>query len=152
MAATDIVRGGCNCGQITYEIRLPVGPVAICHCRNCRRTGGSFFSVNLVVPNDRIDMKGELANYDDGDTYHGQAVHRKFCARCHSQIGNVNDSMPGVWIIKTGGIEDADRPKLPKPSVELWTDSAVFSPDLLAGVTKIPRQELPAGSTGNPRA
>ncbi|PIP78508.1 MAG: hypothetical protein COW84_11670 [Gammaproteobacteria bacterium CG22_combo_CG10-13_8_21_14_all_40_8] len=35
------IEGGCYCGEIKYQIRLPVKWCAHCHCTQCRHTQGA---------------------------------------------------------------------------------------------------------------
>ena len=40
---TSMLRGGCLCGQIRYEIVGPVGEALYCHCSMCRKSHGTAF-------------------------------------------------------------------------------------------------------------
>ena len=41
--------GRCLCGDICFEYDGPIGPVALCHCSQCRRAHGSAFSASAPV-------------------------------------------------------------------------------------------------------
>lgn len=36
-----LVRGGCYCGRVRFEVELPTKFIAHCHCGNCRRAHGA---------------------------------------------------------------------------------------------------------------
>jgi hypothetical protein len=40
--------GGCQCGQVRYEITEE--PQSVCHCLDCQRLTSSAFSLGIVVP------------------------------------------------------------------------------------------------------
>ncbi|KAJ6445764.1 glutathione-dependent formaldehyde-activating [Purpureocillium lavendulum] len=48
------MRGGCACGHVRYELRLPPILVHCCHCTACQRQGGSAFAINAIVEADAI--------------------------------------------------------------------------------------------------
>ncbi len=75
-ADSTILRGGCTCGGIRFEIRGPVLGINQCHCSKCRKetgTGSSTFipvhaeqftwisGSDLVGPYDRCTKCGSLA-------------------------------------------------------------------------------------------
>lgn len=39
-----IIRGGCLCGKVRYEIRGPLHDASHCHCSMCRRQHGAAFA------------------------------------------------------------------------------------------------------------
>jgi len=45
-----MLRGGCLCGGIRYEIFGPVGQALYCHCSMCRKSHGTAFRARLSVP------------------------------------------------------------------------------------------------------
>ena len=38
-----MIRGGCLCGGVRFEIARAVGPFELCHCNRCRKASGSAF-------------------------------------------------------------------------------------------------------------
>ncbi len=41
-----MLKGACLCGQIQYEYTGELGPIAMCHCSQCRRAQGSAYATN----------------------------------------------------------------------------------------------------------
>ncbi len=73
------VTGGCHCGLVHWEARLPSADVELldCNCSICSMTG----YLHLIVPDDAfrlIDGMGEVTTYRFGS---GKARHI-FCAQC----------------------------------------------------------------------
>jgi hypothetical protein len=50
--------GGCQCGQVGYEITEEPQAVYTCHCLDCQRLTGSAFSLGIVVPEKAFRLKG----------------------------------------------------------------------------------------------
>lgn len=118
---TEQHQGGCLCGAVRYTIDGPPAAVAVCHCTNCRKQGGSAFSVNCVVPDAAFHRTGETQVFTDrGDS--GNAVWRHFCPACGSPIVSIVETMPGITIVKAGTL---DAPDTFAPVVEVYCASAV---------------------------
>jgi len=44
MTTPAVIKGGCLCGQVSYEITGPLANVDNCHCSMCRRQHGAAFA------------------------------------------------------------------------------------------------------------
>lgn len=118
----EVISGGCNCGAIRYNIAAKPLAVAVCHCSNCRRQSGSAFSVNVVVPAGAMEIEGDMATYEDGDTESGSPVLRQYCTACGSPIRSMSTAQPKIAIVKAG---TADNPGQFTPGMHVWTQSAL---------------------------
>ena len=78
MAATHT--GGCQCGNVRYEITADIGEVMACNCSRCGRLG----SLLTFVPtaNFRL-LKGDGATTDYQFNRHN--IHHLFCSTCGIQ-------------------------------------------------------------------
>ncbi|GAA6051852.1 hypothetical protein JCM3770_005497 [Rhodotorula araucariae] len=80
-----VATGHCNCRLVTVEVNggLPASSL-LCHCLNCRASGGTVFSTNLVVKKADIVITGEEHTkvYRDTNTASGNVACRRFCASC----------------------------------------------------------------------
>src|SRR3954471_12881554 len=57
--AVDVPQtGGCECGEIRYEITEAPQSVYACHCRDCQRLTSSAFSMGVVVPETAFKLSG----------------------------------------------------------------------------------------------
>ena len=72
--------GSCLCGQIEVTcLELPKNVVA-CHCSSCQKASGGGPSLNIVIPEEQIQVtKGQTAIFiDTADS--GNPVERHFCS------------------------------------------------------------------------
>jgi len=112
------MKGGCLCGAVRYESDAAPLATAICHCTHCQRTSGSAFSVNVVLPRDKLNISGTTAAYHDkGES--GAPVIRHFCPTCGSSL--LSELSSGLAAIKAGTLDDASGLT---PSIQIWTRSA----------------------------
>ncbi|MBB5321462.1 GFA family protein [Marinobacter oulmenensis] len=96
--------GRCLCGDISYEYDGPLGPVALCHCQQCRRAHGSAFSASAPVQ--RVHFR-YLSGEDLVREYPSSpGKHRGFCPRCGSQLYSRSDAIPGILRLRVGAINE----------------------------------------------
>lgn len=115
------ISGSCLCGAVTYSTDAEPAMIAVCHCPDCQRQTGTAFSVNVLVPNDQVEMSGpSLTQYVvKGDS--GNTVTRNFCNKCGSPLSTVLDEFGGLAAIKSGTMKDSSWVK---PNIQIWCDSA----------------------------
>lgn len=103
---TTQIEGGCLCGSVRFTCSAAPELTFYCHCSDCQRTGGSPFSVELMMSSESFRVQGESQTYTvAGDS--GQDVHRHFCPKCGSGIYLMCDADPGYVFIKAGALDDA---------------------------------------------
>jgi len=109
--------GGCLCGRIRFRCTGKPEFTFYCHCTDCQRTGGSPFSVELMVPSASFEVEGDPATYTvAGDS--GKDVHRRFCPACGSGVYLECESDPGYVFLKAGALDDAGWVK---PDMHIFT-------------------------------
>lgn len=113
-----MLRGGCLCGGVRYEIDGPVGPALYCHCSMCRKAHGSAFRARLAVPKASLRFtQGEhlLQRYiSSGNTV------RTFCRQCGSPMVNFWTVEPGNYGLAMGTLDDDPGVR---PECHLYTGS-----------------------------
>ena len=102
-------KGSCLCGAVRFEVasELP-GPDA-CHCSQCRKSSGHYFS-STDVPKAAVTVEGE-----DRVTWYqsSEKVRRGFCGACGSSL--VWDPIFRDWIgISMGAFEAPTNTRLAK--------------------------------------
>jgi hypothetical protein len=99
-----MLRGGCLCGAIQYEIVGPIGKALYCHCSMCRKFPGTAFRARLSVPKSSFRfVQGEdlLTSYrSSADTI------KRFCRICGSPIVNSWDPEPDSYGLAMGSLDD----------------------------------------------
>ncbi|WP_372743185.1 GFA family protein [Neptunomonas sp.] len=77
------IRGGCLCGEVTYEVTGNFLSAMNCHCSRCRRAhGAAFASYGEVKPGQFRWLTGEsnVSTYGEGKGAYC------FCSRCGSNL------------------------------------------------------------------
>ena len=116
-----IFSGKCLCGKVTYESHAEPITIFNCHCEDCRRATGSVFGTNLFVPEDKVEIIGEVSSYSHiSDS--GSTMTKKFCNNCGSLLFGKNSAKINVISIRAGTV---DQVELIKPVVNLFMDSRV---------------------------
>lgn len=110
MHSEQRARGGCHCGRVRIEIRLPVRGAINCHCATCRALSGAAFSTWLSVPRNRFLYLGGEAMLNDYAA--SPRVTRRFCSACGTAIQAVDAAYPDVYGVPLGIIRDdiGERP------------------------------------------
>jgi hypothetical protein len=78
MNETKSYTGGCQCGQVRYQVDLDLGkPVISCNCSMCGRAG----TLLTFVPAERFNLLSggdALTDYQ----FNHLVIHHLFCSRC----------------------------------------------------------------------
>ncbi len=111
--------GGCLCGHIRYRITAQPGLSRLCWCRDCQRIASNG-TANAVFPSGAIEITGTTAlHIKTADS--GNAVTRRFCPACGSQLFSDSTGRPGLTVVRLGTLDD---PSASKPTANIWTASA----------------------------
>jgi len=113
-----MIRGGCLCGGIRYEISGALSDMCYCHCQMCRRIHGTPFGCyGAINPGQRRYTSGEelIARYQSS----AEAV-RTFCSRCGSKLDFQNSRYPDEIWVAAGTIDD--DPGI-RPKYHIFVDS-----------------------------
>ncbi len=139
-----MIRGGCLCGGVRFELEKAAGPFELCHCPRCRKASGSAFVAGLGV---NVRDFRLLAGRELIRTY--QAPVREvapgysvaFCSRCGSPVPA---PPPGAsWFEIPAGLLDDDPILRPDRHIFVETKSAWFPiSDELPQLTKAQLIEL----------
>lgn len=81
-AHTDRHRGGCLCGAVSYEIGGPIGDSVACHCSQCRKWSGHYWSSSQA-------LSGALRIVEDRGLrwFRSSATAKRgFCVECGSSL------------------------------------------------------------------
>ncbi|TNE39475.1 MAG: GFA family protein [Alphaproteobacteria bacterium] len=105
--------GGCLCGGVRYEINVPLTPVCVCHCRQCRQTSGYQLGFSNCMEEDMSFVKqGTLQWYASSEK-----GRRGFCNNCGSTL---------FWRSVDGGEMDIAAGSLDEPT-GLKTEEHIFT-------------------------
>jgi hypothetical protein len=114
-------QGGCQCGNIRYEIRAKPLTLYACHCTECQRQTGSAFGMSMSVPRDAVHLlQGEPKQWSRGSAS-GRTVICFFCGECGTRLFHQPTRNPHITNIKPGTLDDTSWLR---PVGNLWTRNA----------------------------
>lgn len=97
--------GGCQCGQLRYQVTAPPLTLYCCHCTECQGQSSSAFGMSLRVESQAVVLEGEERVFlrDGGrDT----AVECVFCPDCGCRILHRGRGGGAEMSIKAGSLDD----------------------------------------------
>lgn len=113
-----MLKGGCYCGAIQYEVTGEPVNRTICHCDMCRGTTGAPCVAWFTVPRSQFRLTGAAP------TRYRSSAHatRSFCAVCGTQICFADDNYPAEIDVSTCTLQD---PTAVPPASHIFTASQV---------------------------
>lgn len=131
---TRRIHGSCLCGSVQFSFQLPHVRFNYCHCESCRKTTGSAFAANILIPKAQFSWQEQsealVTRYTDSVVNPG--FQRWFCSRCGGPVPRLNRT--DEFMVIPAGLLDMQVPLRPERSI-YWSDRA----DWLISVNAIPR-------------
>lgn len=113
--------GGCQCGQIRYEIHAEPLTLYLCHCKECQKQSSSAFGMSLTVPRDAVVIvEGEPKTWIRGADG-GRKVTCLFCDNCGTRLFHSRSYNQQTINVKAGTLDDTSWLR---PVGNIWTSSA----------------------------
>ena len=100
-----MIKGRCECGEVSYEVDAEITDFSHCHCSQCRRLHGAAFASFGGVSRDKfryLSGQSSLKIYASSD-----AIDRVSCSVCSSQILVDYKPEPDVLYIAMGTVNGA---------------------------------------------
>lgn len=109
--------GGCQCGNLRYEISAEPVNIYVCHCRECQKQSASAFGISFQVSRDSFRLaQGKVQTWSRGsDT--GGTIDCHFCPDCGTRLWHETRGTPMVFI-KGGSL---DEPLDLTNAIHIWT-------------------------------
>lgn len=104
-----MIRGGCLCGAIRFEVARFVGPFELCHCSRCRKAFGSAFAALIGVKARDVSWisgRTEIQRFEAPVRKHPPGFRTAFCGRCGSPMPIFDEQ--DDWFEIPAGILDED--------------------------------------------
>jgi hypothetical protein len=99
----ESIQGGCFCGAVRYEVRIPSKWCSHCHCSMCRRAHGAAFVTWFGVETARFQV---IAGEDQLKRYASSAeASRSFCSLCGTTMFFESSQWPGEVHITLASLE-----------------------------------------------
>ena len=99
-----MIRGGCLCGSVRYEIVGRVKKLVHCHCSMCRKAHGAAFGSYVVLDGKDfriVSGEGDVTAYESSP-----GVQRTFCRRCGSTLQFRSAKRPESVELAAGTLDD----------------------------------------------
>ena len=101
----EALTGGCQCGDVRYEILGEPVDLYVCHCGECRKQSSSAFGISLIVrAADFVLLSGALKVWRRPATLAG-SIDCAFCPNCGSRVFHGNADTDDVVSIKGGSLD-----------------------------------------------
>lgn len=97
--------GQCQCGAIRYQLSGEPSTVALCHCRDCRRSSGAPVMAWAEFPDGSLTvLQGEPKTINSSRT-----AMRSFCGDCGTGLFYRNaELLPGLVEVQLATLDAAD--------------------------------------------
>jgi len=128
-----MLTGHCLCGMVRFEIAGDLGPIAFCHCTECRRASGSAFAANANVVKSEHCFSSGAAAIVEYESSPGKF--RAFCGRCGSPIYSRSDAEPQTLRIRLGTL---DQDPGGRPRLHVWTSEKAAWFEINDDIPQIP--------------
>jgi hypothetical protein len=139
---SEPIEGGCRCGRIRYRARLDQLPrVYACHCLDCQTWSGGAFSVQFILPEDQLEVRGEPALFELISPDGSRTSRQRACPACFARIYNSNTRRPGMVVVRAGTLDRSDELSI---VAHIWTKRKMAGIDLPDGVSAWPEGAPPA--------
>lgn len=102
---TDLTKGRCLCGAVTYEFTSKPNWTAHCHCESCRRNTSSPMTSFLGVDRDKAKFSGEATKVYESSP----GVRRHFCGDCGSPVAYDADAYAHEIHFYLAALEDPEK-------------------------------------------
>jgi trans-aconitate 2-methyltransferase len=113
--------GGCQCGQIRYELRAEPLTLYACHCKECQKQSSSAFGMSMPVFRDAVVILQGQPKQWTRVSESGREVSCLFCGECGTRLFHNPARNPKITNVKPGTLDDTSQLK---PAGNVWTQSA----------------------------
>ena len=143
-----MIRGGCLCGGVRFEIDRAVGPFELCHCRRCRKTSGSAFMATVGVRREDfrwLSGRERIKCYEAPILESPPAYRVCFCSECGSCVPD--PKADSAWFEIAAGLLD-DDPTL-RPDRHIFVELKAPWFNITDGLPQLDKQALIRHRTAN---
>lgn len=111
-----VLKGGCLCGGVRFEIAAEPAMTGFCHCLSCQKLSGAGHAFHVMAPKDAFTVGGPIKGYawkaDSGNT-----VTTYFCTECGSPVYGESSGFAGAITVRAAALDD---PGAVKPQMTVY--------------------------------
>jgi hypothetical protein len=100
-----VVRGGCLCGDVAFELRGPPEVAQNCHCSRCRRARSAAHATNAFYRREQVRWVRGEENVRSFPLPGAKRFGQDFCRRCGSPVARFVAST-GYYVVPFGSLDD----------------------------------------------
>lgn len=127
------IPGSCLCGRVQFSFSLPHVRFNYCHCESCRKTTGSAFAANILIPTAQFRWETEESLVSRfTDTVVNPGFRRWFCSQCGGSVPRLNRT--DEFMVVPAGLLDSPISVRPERNI-YWCERA----DWLVTVDAVPK-------------
>jgi hypothetical protein len=119
-----VLKGGCLCGAVTFEVSPPFEAMYHCHCSRCRKASGTGHATNIRTDAGRLRWLSGEALIGRFKLPGAKRFGKWFCSQCGSPLPRVV-AEANVAVIPAGSLEDL--PDMTPASHIFWESRAPWS-------------------------
>ena len=124
--------GGCQCGEVRYELTAEPLTVYCCHCTECQAQSSSGFGMSMVMPRAAYRITRGTPKQWTRKSDSGNDIVCSFCPTCGSRLTHESPARPDTINVKPGSLDDKSWLR---PVGNCWTRSAQpwikFDPEMV---------------------
>jgi hypothetical protein len=139
MSDTDsrpLRRGGCQCGDVRYELSGPTLKLVVCHCTECRKQSASAFGVSVFVAREALRLVHGSPRFWSRPTDSGNVLECAYCPGCGSRLWHQRSGTSETISVKGGSLDD---PVDLSHAVHIWTSRKLAGVVIPDGATRFER-------------
>lgn len=121
-----ILKGGCLCGAVKYEVNGDPQRFYHCHCSRCRKSTGTGHATNVLLSNAKLVFTSGETLLKQFKVPEAKRFARQFCSGCGSPVARFVPELDGV-VIPAGSL-DNEIPIKPQARI-FWGSRADWSCD-----------------------
>jgi hypothetical protein len=136
-----MIRGGCLCGAVRFELLRAIGPFELCHCSRCRKASGSAYlaAVGVRAQDFRLVAgREQITSYELPVLEAPPGYARPFCRRCGCLAPEPEPR--GPWFEIAAGLLD-DDPGL-RPDRHIMVEHKAAWTTITDGLPQLDKQAL----------
>lgn len=112
-----IVRGGCSCGLIRYQLEAAPLYCYACHCSDCQKESGSVFAPAATIEFDKVTSIGKQPPDELTVKVHDHSRSIAACPNCRNILWSSGSYAPATLNVCIGTL---DLPGLFEPDIHIF--------------------------------
>ncbi len=112
--------GGCQCGDVRYEITGAPVDLYLCHCRECQKQSSSAFGISYLINQSSFRLTQGDLKFWTRPTDSGNLTKCAFCPNCGTRVWHARVGSTDIYSIKGGTLDQS--PDISKVD-HIWTGS-----------------------------